>query len=122
MNSYDFELSEKEVAGSTAIMRLGRKLASAFARKARAENLTKAMIAERLDVDKAVVSRMLAGNANLTFRSFGELCWAMGIRPEISLVDDDLAVPHPNVAPTFQVVTANRASSLTGKKLRVIAQ
>lgn len=122
MISFDFDLSEKEVAGSTAIMRFGRKLAGAFARKARTEKLTQAEIAARLEVDKAVVSRMLAGNANLTLRSFGELCWAMGVQPEIVLVPDGAAGQRPNITPVLQVVPFNRPSNLTGQGLQVVAR
>ena len=121
MTSFDFDIPEKEISGADTIIRFGRKLAHAFSKKARSEKLTKAEIAQRLDIDKAAVSRMLAGSSNLTLRSFGELCWAIGVRPELHL--EDVAVPfsRPNVAP-HTVISNNMIATTAKPQIQVTAQ
>ncbi len=87
MNLSGFNLSEKELAGAEHVLNTNRMLAASFIRKCKAEKLTKAAIAERLGVDKSVVTRMLSGNANLTLRTIGELCWALDVKPEFKAQD-----------------------------------
>jgi len=89
MNSFEFDVSEKEIAGAEHISRVGRLLVAAFVRKFRTEGITKKALADRLGVDKSVISRMLSGHANLTLKSVGELVWAL---------DHDIEVA---VAPVF---------------------
>lgn len=81
MTSFDFEISEKELAGAQHITAMSRRLIAAFIQKMRTEKLTKRQVAERLGVNKAVISRLLRGDANMTLRSEGELYWAMGYEP-----------------------------------------
>jgi plasmid maintenance system antidote protein VapI len=101
MNSFEFDVSEKEIAGAEHVSRVGRLLVAAFVRKCRNEGITKKALADRLGVDKSVISRMLSGHANLTLKSVGELVWAL---------DHDIEVA---VAPVFDE-QANVARILVG--------
>lgn len=121
MTSFDFDLSEKELAGADHVMRVGRQLVAAFVRKARKEKISKAELARRLDLDKAAITRMLRGNTNLTLRSVGELCWAMGIHPDVKLYDDPQPVERTN-HPRFNVTPAAAATALMPQRLQVTAQ
>lgn len=121
MISFDFDLPEKDMAGADHVARVGRKLVAAFVRKARQDGLTKAELARRLNLDKAMISRMLQGNANLTLRSVGELCWAIGVRPELNLIDDaDLG--NQAGAATLHVVIASKPAVQKKQSLMVTAQ
>ncbi len=82
MTSFDFDISEKELAGAEHIIRVSRRLISVFLKKVTAEKFTKAELARRLETNKAHVSRMLRGDANLTLRTIGEICWAMDVDPD----------------------------------------
>lgn len=84
VTSFDLDLTEKELSGAEHISAVGRELISAFMRKVKEEGLKKQEVADLLEVDKSVVSRMLRGDANLTLRSVGEICWALGVRPVFS--------------------------------------
>lgn len=48
--------------------------------------LTKAQLADRMGVHKSVVTRGLRGDQNLTLRSIVDFCWALGVRPVLSVV------------------------------------
>lgn len=81
MTSFDFDISEQELAGAQNITAASRRLIAAFVAKCRSEKLTKAKLAERLGLNKSQVSRLLRGDANMTLRTEGELYWAMGYEP-----------------------------------------
>jgi transcriptional regulator with XRE-family HTH domain len=121
VTSFDFEISAKDLAGAEHVTRVGRQLVAAFVRQARKEKITKAELARRLDLDKASISRMLRGNANLTLRSVGELCWAMGVRPDLTIVDDHEALNRSNEA-RIQVAPSVRLASLQTHQMQVRAQ
>lgn len=97
MTFFDLDISEKDLAAATYVTRLQRHLIRQFIRKGRAQKVTKAEIARKLEVDKSTVSRMLNGNANLTARTVGELCWALGLEPVFSTIDLDAAAPGQNI-------------------------
>lgn len=121
MTLFDFDLSEKDMAGADHVMRVGRQLVAAFVRKAREDKITKSELARRLDLDKAGISRMLSGNANLTLRSVGELCWAIGVRPELKLVDEEQPADRSNLA-QVKIAPANQPAMLSAHRVRVTAQ
>jgi predicted XRE-type DNA-binding protein len=115
VTSFDFDISEQELAGAQHITAMGRRLIAAFLHKMRTEKLTKAKIAERLGVDKAYISRLLRGDANMTLRTEGELYWAMGYEP--CLRNDQTGVravlhntPHQLTAVNAGAYTSTRVS------------
>lgn len=58
------------------------------------EGLTKATLAEKMGVNKSVVTRSLRGDQNLTLRTIADLCWALGVRPVFSVepADEDMTL------------------------------
>lgn len=121
MTSFDFDIPEKDLAGADHVARVGRKLIAAFVKKARQDGLTKSELARRLDLDKATVSRMLHSNANLTLRTVGELCWAIGVRPDMLLIEDTDQGNRPSLA-TIHVTQALRAETGRTPQFKVTAQ
>jgi hypothetical protein len=81
MDYFDLDISDKDLAGAMNISRRNRELIALYLDAVRTRKLTKIELARRLGVDRSVVSRMLKGSANLTFRTEGELLWAMGVDP-----------------------------------------
>jgi transcriptional regulator with XRE-family HTH domain len=120
MTSFDFDVPEKDMAGAEHVMRVGRRLVAAFVRKAREEHITKAELARRLDLDKASVSRMLRGNANLTLRSVGELCWALGVSPD--QISEDLPAVERQNMPRIDVTSPAGTATYSPQRVQVFAQ
>ncbi len=60
-------------------------LNTAFQEEAETRGLTKAELARRLDINRALVTRRLGGQGNMTFETLHDMAWAMGRRVEISL-------------------------------------
>lgn len=105
MSSFEFDVSEKDAAGSEHISKVSRQLIAAFVRKSRAERITKAALADKLGLDKSTVGRMLRGNSNLTLRSVGELCWALNVQPDF-VCKDFVRAEGGNDHPVVRIVNA----------------
>lgn len=69
------------------------------------EDGTKKRIANRLEVDKSVVTRLLSGSSNMTLRSLSDLAWALDCTPTILLT--------PNVYRTSSNVNPEDSEFLT---------
>lgn len=121
MNSFDFDVPQKDIDGAAHILRVGRHLIAAFMRKRKNEGLTKSEVARRLGVDKAVVSRMLSGNANLSLRTVGELCGAMDLQP-IFICNDIDKHPMQNAPASVYAVASSHPTSVIKGNIRVTAQ
>lgn len=70
----------------------------AFIEEAERQRLSKAQLAERLGVDRAVVTRRLGGHGNMTLESLHNLAWAMDRRIEVSLPPLQGVERHSNAA------------------------
>lgn len=94
MTTFNFDVSKKEQDGSDAIFKVNRWLLKLFAKRMRDEGMNRKKLADLLEVDKSTVSRLLRGNQNLTSRSIGEICGALGF--DFDLVEQDLHCPKRN--------------------------
>jgi transcriptional regulator with XRE-family HTH domain len=54
--------------------------------------ITKTALAERLGTSKAFVSKILAGDANLTMKTISRILYHIGAKPEIKVVEKDTQV------------------------------
>lgn len=93
----DFGVSQQDLAGADYAHLVQRQLIAAFLRKAKEHGVTKAQLAKTLGVNRSTISRILAGNANLTSRTVGELCWALDVNPffEARDFEDVKSNEHP---------------------------
>lgn len=94
MDTFEFEVSKKDLDGASAIFKLNRFLHSLLKRRMDEEKMTKAKLAVEMGLDKSTVSRMLRGNQNLTFRTFGEILGALDF--DFDLTEKDLKYPSGN--------------------------
>lgn len=130
MTSFEFDISQKDLAGAQFISKVGRRLISAFVKRMRDEKITKKQLADLLEVDKSTVSRMLRGDANLTARTIGEISWALDIMPDLSLSfpDDDRSniritiVPRTS-RPTYSITATPqpKITTMASPKLSAVA-
>ena len=84
MNSYVYDIGDKERAGSRFISHVRREVQGAFLHEKKSRKLTQQQIATRLGVNRSVVNRQLGGLENMTLRSVAELLWAMGWEPDFA--------------------------------------
>lgn len=79
----------------------------AFAREALVYNVTedilltmedrgisKKELASRMGKSRAFVSQVLSGARNMTLGSFSDICFAIGVKPSISLVSENSSTPR----------------------------
>jgi transcriptional regulator with XRE-family HTH domain len=76
--SYKLKIDPKTRAGGRFIGASHKALLTALLKERDISGLTQQELARRLGVHRSVVSRLIKGDANLTFRSVGEIAWAMG--------------------------------------------
>lgn len=76
--SYQMRIDPRQAQQVRVISDVRHGLLDAFDEEHVAGGLTQQMLAERLGVNKSVVSKRLGGEVNLTLRSIADLAWAMG--------------------------------------------
>ncbi|MCO4317695.1 helix-turn-helix domain-containing protein [Phyllobacterium sp. 21LDTY02-6] len=98
--SYLFELDPKAEAASALISDVGSQLQEAVLCERAKRKLTLQEIANRLDIGRAQVHRMLSGHSNLTLRSLAEIVYALdytvtiNIEPKTNERDCNFFEPH----------------------------
>lgn len=78
--SFEFEVSEKDLAASVFLKEVHEAIVKAALRAKSENGLTQRQVAERLGVDKSSISRILCGRGNPTSRTLGEIAWALGTK------------------------------------------
>ena len=68
---------ERAQAVKRVMRRVHDALLKAYALRATTTNLDQAKLAEKLGIDKAIVSRRLSGASNMTERTLAETFWAL---------------------------------------------
>ena len=53
------------------------------------KGITQAAIAEKLGVTPARISNLFRGKSNITLRTLSDLCFSIGVKPEIRFVSDN---------------------------------
>lgn len=81
MPSFEFDIGERERAGSRFITDVKEQLQHALAKEKAERKLTFQSIGETLGVNRSVVNRMFMGLENMTIKSIAELLWAIGWEP-----------------------------------------
>lgn len=84
MKSFSLNMSAKDRATGRFKSRVNRALVTAVISAKREKGLTQSQIADRMGVDKPTLSLIVNGRGNLTLKTIGEICWALGLRPEIT--------------------------------------
>jgi hypothetical protein len=78
MISYEYAIDEKSLVGSRFISEVNDELKRALATEKAERKVTQQSIADKLDIDRAVVNRRFMGLDNLTARTIAETLWAIG--------------------------------------------
>ena len=91
MTSFELEIDEKSLAGSSFMALVAREIRRAVAAEKSARKLTQQVIAEKIGTSRAVVNREIQGLENLTARRIGELLWAIEWEPcfEVRKIETD---------------------------------
>jgi DNA-binding phage protein len=86
MTSFSFgPENRKDRIAARFIAQVHAVLARAAVEARKERGVTQAGVARELGVDRATISRLLAGGGNPTVRTIGELAGALGYRPELVL-------------------------------------
>lgn len=88
--SFEFDIDPKEAASAEFMTRVHRILLREMTKAAREKRISRADVARILNLDKSVVTRALNGTSNLTIRTVSDLCWAIGVTPELEVRDAQL--------------------------------
>jgi transcriptional regulator with XRE-family HTH domain len=95
MTLFNKLFSEKTRAGGLFLASFNAAISQAAAERRKRSKTKLSEVADRLEVDRSMVTRILKGAGNPTIRTIGELAWALGMRPEIRFVPiEDAAINH----------------------------
>lgn len=83
--SYELNIDPKRRAAGRFIGSVRKELIGAALDEKTNNRVTQQTIANRLGVNKSVISRLLRGESNLTLRTIAELAWALGYVPRLVL-------------------------------------
>jgi len=110
--SYKMKISKRDRSAGRFKSRVHRALMKAVIAAKTEKGMTQSQIAELMEVDKSVVSRILNGQGNLTLKTIGEISWVLGLRPDISFVEIDAgATTQANHLPHEHVVAVEAAKT-----------
>ncbi|MFO1113036.1 MAG: hypothetical protein U1E38_01200 [Rhodospirillales bacterium] len=117
MPSYLYDIGERSRVVVRFIAHVRSELRNAFVQEQTKRNLKQQAIAEKLGVNRSVISRQLTGRDNMTVRSVAELAWAMGWTPNFYLskpredgnyfITTDVIPSKPSTVRTVQPNTSN---------------
>lgn len=88
MTTFEFEVTRKDQDGAEAIFKVNKFLLTLLAKRMTDQNMTRSKLAEKLEVDKSTISKILRGSQNVTVRTLGEICGALDF--DFDLVARDL--------------------------------
>jgi transcriptional regulator with XRE-family HTH domain len=100
--SFELPLAPRTRAGSRLIARVRKQLTLA----ALEAGASQQSVADKMEVNRSVINRLLRGTANLTLRTVGELAWALDLDVIITFTPRR-AQPKSNVS----VASSNPLSS-----------
>lgn len=87
MTSYQIALAPHRRAAARFIAKVRRKLLQALAEEEKSQGLKQVDIARLLGVHRSVINKELRGEANISVGRIAELAYALGRRPEFSLLE-----------------------------------
>ncbi|MGO4133235.1 helix-turn-helix domain-containing protein [Rhizobium brockwellii] len=83
--SFRFEINPREAASTILISRTARELRNALGLRKASDGLTQAEVAEKLETDKATLTKCLSGFRNMTLKTLSDIVWAIGAEIEIKV-------------------------------------
>lgn len=116
--SYELKIDPKKRAASRFIGKVRKALVLAVLDEKKANGINQQKLAVALGVNRSVINRMLKGESNLTLRSVGELAWALGYEPEITMKRKSAAT----IASNHPVVVEKPVATSTRQNVAVYSR
>jgi hypothetical protein len=117
MPSFEFDIGEKERAGSRFLSDVRDELQRALAIEKSQRKITQQEIANLLETSRAVINRQIVGFENIGIKRVAEILWAIGWEPHF----EARRVPESNNAIIRPAATAPREPIRDNRRARVSA-
>jgi hypothetical protein len=114
MTSFQFGISERDLAVSLTIHKIRDRLQRAFLEEKQNKKFTQAQLARKLGADRSTINRQLMGRENIGLKRLAEFVWALD--REVIFEMPKSSVPHGSNQPsqsTSEVKTSAQSSSST---------
>ena len=112
--SFELKISPKDRAAGRFIGTVRKALIKAALDEKDRSGITQQAIAQKLNVNRSVVNRLLRGDSNLTLRSVAEIAWALELKPVFELEPHKI-ISGTNIPSQF----SSPASTLATKNISV---
>ncbi len=86
--SYELKISEKDRVAGRFISSVRKSLFMAVFDHNGRSRMSQQFVANKLGVHRSAINRILRGDRNLTLRSAAEIAWALGYKPNFSLIPE----------------------------------
>lgn len=117
MPSFEFDIGEKERAGSRFLSDVRDELQRALATEKSQRKISQQAIANLLDTSRAVINRQIMGYENIGIKRVAEILWAIGWEPRF----EARRVPASNYEIMRPAATAPREPERDNNQARVSA-
>ncbi|WP_138379183.1 helix-turn-helix domain-containing protein [Luteithermobacter gelatinilyticus] len=84
--SFKINISGKRKVFANLLAELHEELYDIYQKRNEETGLTKADIAERLEVHRSLITKKFGGTSNLTLESVAYLAWALDCKPRVELI------------------------------------
>jgi len=81
MSSFEVEIDEQSLVGSTFMARVANEIRRAANEEKATRKITQQAIADKIGTSRSVINREMSGLENLTVRRIAEILWALGWEP-----------------------------------------
>lgn len=121
MPSFDFDIGERERAGSRFLSDVRDELQRALATEKSRRKITQQEIANILETSRAVINRQIMGFENIGIKRAAEILWAIGWEPHFEarrIPEGDNQIIRPAASAPLEPARENRkarASALDDK-------
>jgi transcriptional regulator with XRE-family HTH domain len=85
VTSFHFDIGERARHAGRFIGRVRGELLRALSERKSERGLSQEALARKLDTERSLINRQLAGESNLTLRSLADLAWAMDLEISFEL-------------------------------------
>lgn len=100
--SFKLAINPRDQAAGRFIGSVRHALAEAVQNAKSKHGIAQSDIAQKLEIHRSVINRILKGDTNLTLRSLAEIAWALDLQPVLELrpLNTQTAI-HPPSIPNF---------------------
>lgn len=103
MTSFRFDIGGRSRFAGRLLGQIRSELLRALAERKKESGLSQQKLAQKLDVDRGLINRQLAGEEHLTLRSLADIAWALDMEIRFEVREPWIAAGQNQISETSTV-------------------